>query len=137
MAAATGVYYIDQTRKEFVPTVSAVQTGTRLNFPNIDNIRHHVYSFPLARTFDFKLYLGTLAKPVIFDKPGTVIPGCNIHDRMVVQAPIVDTPYIALIDPAHLPARPLNLRAALRHRSLPVRSASSARNRRRKSSRDR
>ncbi len=40
---------IDQINKMFVPAVSVVQTGTRITFPNKDNIRHQVYSFPRPR----------------------------------------------------------------------------------------
>lgn len=83
---------------KFVPVVSAVQTGTRINFPNKDDIRHHVYSFSPAKTFDIKLYSGTPANPVLFDKPGTVMLGCNIHDNMVDYVRVVDTPYFALTD---------------------------------------
>lgn len=93
-----GVFLIDQISRKFVPMVSAVQTGTRINFPNKDNIRHHVYSFSPAKTFDIKLYSGTPANPVLFDQPGTVILGCNIHDNMVAYVLVVDTPYFALTD---------------------------------------
>jgi len=91
-----GVFLIDQVNRKFVPVVSAVQTGTRINFPNKDDIRHHVYSFSPAKTFDIKLYHGTPANPVLFDKAGTVILGCNIHDNMVAYVLVVDTPYFAM-----------------------------------------
>lgn len=86
---------LDQVNKEFVPYVMAVQTGTSVNFPNKDNIRHHVYSFSPAKTFELRLYSGTPSSPVIFDKPGPVVVGCNIHDWMVAYVYVVDTPYFA------------------------------------------
>jgi hypothetical protein len=43
-----------------------------VNFPNRDNIRHHVYSFSSAKKFELPLYIGTPAAPVVFDKPGVV-----------------------------------------------------------------
>ena len=89
---------IDQINKMFVPAVSVVQTGTRITFPNKDNIRHQVYSFSKAKKFEIKLYADTPAKPVLFDNPGYVVMGCNIHDNMIAHMLVVDTPYFALSD---------------------------------------
>lgn len=84
---------MDQVDKEFVPFVQPVQMGAAVTFPNKDNIRHHVYSFSAARTFELKLYSGTSAKPVVFDKPGPVTLGCNIHDWMVGHLYVVEGPW--------------------------------------------
>lgn len=89
---------IDQINKAFVPLVSVVQTGTRISFPNKDNIRHHVYSFSKAKKFEIKLYADTPTKPVLFDQPGYVVMGCNIHDNMIAHMLVVDTPYFAVSD---------------------------------------
>jgi len=86
---------VDQVNKEFVPLVSVIQTGTAVTFPNKDNIRHHVYSFSAPKVFDLKLYSGVPASPVVFDKPGLVVLGCNIHDWMLAYVLVVDTPYFA------------------------------------------
>ena len=63
---------MDQNDREFVPHVLPVYLGARVNFPNRDNIRHHVYSFSSAKKFELPLYIGTPAAPVVFDKPGVV-----------------------------------------------------------------
>jgi plastocyanin len=84
---------IDQVHRQFVPRVSVVQTGTAISFPNSDNIRHSVYSFSKPRAFTLKLYAGTPATPVVFDQPGVVVLGCNIHDTMIAWILIVSTPY--------------------------------------------
>jgi len=84
---------IDQVDKEFVPLVSVIQVGTEVSFPNSDNIRHSIYSFSPAKTFTTKLYSGRQAAPVVFDKAGVVVLGCNIHDTMAAWVVIVDTPY--------------------------------------------
>jgi plastocyanin len=89
---------IDQINKTFVPVISVVQTGTRITFPNKDNIRHHVYSFSKAKKFEIKLYADTPAKPVLFDQPGYIVMGCNIHDNMIAHMLVVDTPYFAKSD---------------------------------------
>lgn len=89
---------IDQINKTFVPVISVVQTGTRISFPNKDNIRHQVYSFSKAKKFEIKLYADTPTKPVLFDQPGYVVMGCNIHDNMIAHMLVVDTPYFAISD---------------------------------------
>ncbi len=84
---------IDQQNKEFMPYVTAVETGTSILFPNKDNIRHHVYSLSPAKRFELPLYAGIPAKPVVFDKEGFVTLGCNIHDWMIAYVAVVGTPY--------------------------------------------
>jgi plastocyanin len=85
---------VDQIDKEFVPYVKAVPVGTPVYFPNKDNIRHHVYSFSPAKTFELPLYTGTPAHPVLFDRPGVVTIGCNIHDWMIGYIYVAPTPYV-------------------------------------------
>lgn len=84
---------ISQQSKTFMPYVSVVQAGTAVTFPNRDVVRHHVYSFSSPKIFDLKLYAGTPAQPVVFDKPGLVVLGCNIHDWMLAYVLVVDTPW--------------------------------------------
>lgn len=84
-----------QEKKQFVPGMLAVTTGTEVHFPNHDAVRHHVYSFSPAKKFELKLYKGTPANPVRFDQAGAVVLGCNIHDQMVGWILVVDTPYFA------------------------------------------
>ena len=91
---------IEQRGLQFVPTVSVIQTGSELSFPNLDKVRHHIYSFSPAKKFDQKLYSGVAAAPQVFDKAGTVVLGCNIHDRMVAYIKVVDSPYFAKTDAA-------------------------------------
>lgn len=86
---------VDQVKKEFVPYVLPVQVGTAVSFPNNDNIRHHVYSFSPAKIFELPLYTGTPATPVVFDKPGPVVLGCNIHDWMISYVYVSESPYFA------------------------------------------
>ncbi len=90
---ATARATIDQRARQFVPRVSVLQRGTVVLFPNSDNVRHHVYSFSPAKTFDLRLYAGKAAEPVTFDQAGLVVLGCNIHDSMIAYVAVVDTPY--------------------------------------------
>jgi plastocyanin len=89
---------IDQVDKEFVPKVKAVLVGSAISFPNHDNVRHHVYSFSAAKRFELPLYTGIPAQPVVFDKPGVVVLGCNIHDWMVGFVYVSTSPYIGKTD---------------------------------------
>lgn len=94
----TGI--IDQVDKEFVPYVTPVRVGTTISFPNNDKIRHHVYSFSPAKTFELPLYPpGKGAEESItFDKPGVVVLGCNIHDWMKAYVYVLETPFFAKTD---------------------------------------
>jgi plastocyanin len=86
---------VDQVDKQFVPYVKPVFVGSKVRFPNSDHIRHQVYSFSPAKKFELPLYGGTDAPPVVFDKPGVVVLGCNIHDWMVGYIYVSETPYFA------------------------------------------
>jgi plastocyanin len=86
---------IAQHDREFVPYVTAVQTGAAVRFPNRDPIRHHVYSFSPAKKFEIKLYAGDAPDPIVFDRAGVVTLGCNVHDWMLGYVLVVDTPWFA------------------------------------------
>lgn len=89
---------IEQRQRKFLPLVTVVQTGSAISFPNNDTVRHHAYSFSPAKPFELKLYSGVPRQPILFDKPGTVVVGCNIHDQMVAYIQVVDTPYFGKTD---------------------------------------
>ena len=91
---------IEQRGSKFLPLVSIIQTGSKVSFPNYDKVRHHIYSFSPAKKFDQKLYSGVAAAPQVFEKAGTVVLGCNIHDRMIAYVKVVDTPFFARTDAA-------------------------------------
>lgn len=89
---------MDQRAQQFAPHVLAVHTGTQIAFPNSDNIRHQVYSFSPAKRFELRLYEGTPSLPVLFDKPGVVVLGCNIHDWMLGYVYVTDDPWFTVSD---------------------------------------
>ena len=86
---------VDQIGQEFVPYVKPILVGASVFFPNKDNIRHQVYSFSPAKQFELPLYAGTPARPVVFDRPGIVVLGCNIHDWMIGYIYVSESPYFA------------------------------------------
>jgi plastocyanin len=87
--------HMDQVDKEFVPRVKPVFVGSTVSFPNKDTVRHHVYSFSPAKRFELPLYAGEAAAPVLFDKPGVVVLGCNIHDWMIGYIYVSESPWFA------------------------------------------
>lgn len=108
---------IAQKDRQFIPKVTVVQVGTAVAFPNRDPIRHHVYSFSPPKPFEIKLYVGTPADPVVFDKPGEVVLGCNIHDHMLAYVYVVESPWFGKtsaegrVRVANVPAGEYELRA--------------------------
>ena len=109
---------IDQLDKEFVPTVTTIVAGGSASFPNSDDILHHVYSFSSAKTFDTPLY-GSDANSEyreMFDVPGVVEIGCNIHDWMLAYIYVGESELMAIsndvgvIDLANIPPGQYRLR---------------------------
>jgi len=82
------IVVMDQRNLMFVPDVLVVQTGTPVDFPNSDQVRHQVYSFSPAKPFQLALYA-----PVVFDHAGLVTVGCNIHDSMLGYIWVTDSPW--------------------------------------------
>ena len=93
VAAAPAV--MDQHGLQFVPHLLVVQSGTEVTFPNGDDVSHHVYSFSETKPFELPLYKGDAYPPVLFDRAGIVVLGCNIHDGMLGYIVVVDTPHFA------------------------------------------
>jgi len=91
----TGGYRMVQKDMRFDPFVLIAPVGAEVAFPNLDPVRHHVYSFSPAKTFELKLYGRDETRHVRFDRPGVVGVGCNIHDDMSAFIRVVDTPFAA------------------------------------------
>jgi hypothetical protein len=89
---------MDQVNTQFLPHILAIQKDTLVRFPNSDSIKHHVYSFSPANTFELQLYKELHADPLLFSKLGSVELGCNIHDWMLGYIFVVDTPYFGKTD---------------------------------------
>lgn len=87
-----------QQGQSFNPAVMVVQAGTRVRFPNKDRMRHHIYSFSEAKRFEIRLYSGEQVPTILFDRPGVVALGCNIHDWMRAFIYVTDSPWFALTD---------------------------------------
>ncbi len=75
-----------------------VPVGAEVSFPNLDKVRHHVYSFSGGNRFELKLYGREESRSVRLTAVGAAAIGCNIHDQMVGFIKVVDTAYAAKSD---------------------------------------
>jgi hypothetical protein len=84
----------------FIPALLAVQVGTKVEFPNLDDNYHNVFSFSPAKRFDLGRYRAN-EKPVpfqIFDTPGLVTLRCDIHEHMRALILVLATPHFVTTD---------------------------------------
>jgi plastocyanin len=86
---------IVQEGLEFRPRVLAIQVGTTVRFPNLDNLYHNVFSYSAARRFDLGRYPHGESKEVTFDRAGRVDVFCEIHEHMRAFVVVVDNPHFA------------------------------------------
>jgi plastocyanin len=85
----------------FLPYILPVQAGTRVEFPNLDDTYHNIFSYSPAKRFDLGRYRSD-ERPipsVLFDVPGMVTIRCDIHEHMRAIILVLDTPHFALSDP--------------------------------------
>ncbi len=89
---------VSQQNVQFQPFVLIAPVGQPVSFPNLDRVRHHVYSFSRGNRFEIELFGRDQARSHTFAAAGTAALGCNIHDQMLAYVRIVDTPYAAKTD---------------------------------------
>jgi plastocyanin len=82
----------------FVPGTLIVPLNATVAFPNLDAVRHSIYSFSRAARFQIDLYGTDQTRARQFTVPGTVALGCHIHDQMKGYLRITTTPYAARSD---------------------------------------
>jgi plastocyanin len=87
-----------QRNQTFVPGTLIVPQGANVAFPNLDIVRHSIYSFSKAARFQIDLYGRDQTRSQRFPIAGTVALGCNIHDKMRGYIRVVATPYAAASD---------------------------------------
>jgi hypothetical protein len=113
------IYIMDQIDKQFFPNVLIIPKNGLVSFPNSDDIRHHVYSFSEAKTFELKLYSGKPKSPLRFNNRGLVVMGCNIHDSMVGYIYVTDNKNTVMSDDKGqvllAPSLPLNTELQVWH----------------------
>lgn len=91
---------MEQKDLVFVPQLLAIQTGTRVEFPNLDDTFHNIFSYSRTKRFDLGRYRGD-EKPVpsvVFDTPGLVTLRCDIHEHMRGAILVLATPHFVITD---------------------------------------
>jgi plastocyanin len=79
----------------FVPVLLPVQVGTKVEFPNLDDCYHNIFSYSPAKRFDLGRYRSD-EKPVpsqVFDVAGLVTLRCDIHEHMRGLILVLQTPH--------------------------------------------
>ncbi len=87
-----------QRNQAFVPGTLIVPQGANVAFPNLDTVRHSIYSFSKPARFQIDLYGRDQTRSQRFPITGTVALGCNIHDKMRGYIRVVSTPFAAASD---------------------------------------
>ena len=93
---------VSQKDMTFIPMLLPIQVGTRVEFPNLDNTYHNIFSYSPAKRFDLGRYRPD-ERPipsVLFDRPGLVVLRCDIHEHMRGLILVVDGPYFTVTDTA-------------------------------------
>lgn len=89
---------IAQKDLAFLPPLLPVQVGTRIEFPNLDDTYHSVFSYSPTKRFDLGRYRPE-ERPLPserFDVPGLVVLRCDIHEHMRGLILVLDTPHFVL-----------------------------------------
>jgi plastocyanin len=94
------VQQVAQKDMTFLPMLLPVQRGTRVEFPNLDETYHNIFSYSPAKRFDLGRYRPD-ERPipsVRFDVSGLVVLRCDIHEHMRGLILVLDTPHFVLTD---------------------------------------
>jgi plastocyanin len=89
---------MEQRDKKFIPHVLAVLVGSKVDFPNNDEVLHNVFSVFHGKKFDLGLFPRGARKTVKFDKPGIHVLFCNIHPHMNAYILVLENPYFSITD---------------------------------------
>ncbi len=87
---------MNQRNLTFVPHVLPVQVGTKVGFPNSDELQHNVFSSSPAKRFNLGTYPMGTSRYITFDKPGEVALLCNFHAGMWAYVLVLETPYFTV-----------------------------------------
>jgi len=96
--ASPSTKQVAQKDLTFVPSLLPVQVGTRVEFPNLDDTYHSIFSYSPAKRFDLGRYRPE-ERPIpseVFDRPGLVTLRCDIHEHMRGLILVLDTPYFIM-----------------------------------------
>ncbi len=89
-----------QRNLDFEPRLLPVRVGTKVEFPNLDDTYHNVFSYSKPKRFDLGRYRkGEEPVPFqVFDQPGLVTLRCDIHEHMRAVILVLATPHFVITD---------------------------------------
>ena len=90
-----------QKELAFVTPLLPVQLGTSVEFPNLDDTFHNIFSYSKPKRFDLGRYRPE-ERPIpsqLFDQPGLVTLHCDIHEHMRGIILVLETPHFVRTDP--------------------------------------
>ena len=93
---------VEQKDLTFIPALLPIEVGTKVQFPNLDDQYHNIFSYSPAKRFDLGRYRPE-ERPipsVTFDQPGLVTLRCDIHEHMRGLILVLNTPYFVMTDTA-------------------------------------
>jgi plastocyanin len=96
--ATQPVTQITQKDLTFLPSLLPVQVGTKVEFPNLDDAYHNIFSFSPPKRFDLGRYRSD-ERPVpsqVFDVAGLVTLRCDIHEHMRALILVLATPHFVI-----------------------------------------
>lgn len=99
-AAAPATVQLPQKDLAFVPALLPIRVGTRVEFPNLDDTYHNIFSYSAPKRFDLGRYRAD-ERPIpsqVFDVPGLVTLRCEIHEHMRGVILVLDTPHFVVTD---------------------------------------
>lgn len=93
------VTIIAQKDGSFIPRITPVVVGTVVEWPNLDDIYHNVFSMSETTPFDLGLYKKSeQAKRVKFEHRGRVDVFCSIHTKMNCVVLVLPNPWFTRAD---------------------------------------
>ena len=122
---APAMKQMNQKDLSFVPLLLPVQVGTKIEFPNLDDTYHNIFSYSPTKRFDLGRYRSD-ERPIpaqIFEAPGLVTLRCDIHEHMRGLILVLNSPYFVKTEPdgryrlSGLPAGTFKLKAWLDSRT--------------------
>jgi plastocyanin len=87
-----------QKDKRFSPHILPIETGTSVDFPNLDPMFHNAFSNYDGQIFDVALYPPGSSRTIHFDRVGIVRVFCNIHPSMSAIIVVLNSSYFTTTD---------------------------------------
>ena len=91
---------VEQKDLTFIPALLPIRVGTRVEFPNLDDTYHNIFSYSPAKRFDLGRYRAE-ERPIpaeVFAQPGLITLRCDIHEHMRGLILVLHTSYFVMTD---------------------------------------